>query len=92
MLCTDVLLLLSHGGNSLHHTSDLVLEVNRLKAVREAMNRKKKRLSAQLRNTDRKRSRLRSRAKALSTNDLLEVDATRVRANAANDGHPRGPV
>ena len=72
--------------------TDLDLEVNRLKAVREAMNSEKKRLSAQLRNVNRKRSRLRSRAKLLSTNDLLEVYAMRVRANTAKDGHPRGPV
>ena len=61
-------------------TSDLDLEVNRLMAVREAMKN-----DSQLRNVNRKRSRLRSRAKLLSTNDLLEVYAMRVRASTARD-------
>ena len=66
-------------------TSDLDLEVNHLKGVREAMKREKKHLSAQLRNTERKRSRLCTRAKLLSTNDLMEVYAMRVRANTARE-------
>ena len=66
-------------------TSDLDLEVNRLKGVREAMKREKKRLIAQLRNTERKRSRLCTRAKLLSTKGLLEVYAMRVRANTARE-------
>ena len=65
--------------------SDLVLEVIRLKAVRADMKREMKRLSAQLRNTERKRSRLCSRAKQLSTNDILEVYAMRVRASTARE-------
>ena len=66
-------------------TSDLDLEVNRLKGVREATKREKKRQSAQLRNTERKRSRLCTRSKLLSTNNLLEVYAMRVRANTARE-------
>ena len=65
--------------------SDLDLEVLRLKAERTEMKREKKRLSAQLRNTERKRSRLCTRARQLSTNDLLEVYAMRVRASTARD-------
>ena len=42
-------------------------------------------MSAALRNTERKRRRLCSRAKTLSTNDLLEVYAMRVRAHEARD-------
>ena len=63
--------------------SDLDQEVARLKTVRAEMKKDKKRLSAQLRNTERKRSRLCTRAKAISSNDLLEVYAMRVRGAAA---------
>ena len=65
--------------------SDLDLEVLRLKAERTEMKKEKKRLSAQLRNTERKRTRLCTRARQLSTNDLLEVYAMRVRASTARD-------
>ena len=66
--------------------SDLDLEVIRLKSERAEMNNKeKKRVSAALRNTERKRRRLCTRAKQLSTNDLLEVYAMRVRASTARD-------
>jgi len=65
--------------------SDLDLEVIRLKSERAEMNKEKKRVAAQLRNTERKRRRLCSRAKTLSTNDLLEVYAMRVRAHEAKD-------
>ena len=65
--------------------SDLDLEVVRLKAERAEMKKQTKRLSAQLRNTERKRSRLCTRARQLSTNDLLEVYAMRVRASTARD-------
>ena len=63
--------------------SDLDLEVLRVKAERTEMKKERKRLSAQLRNTERKRSRLCTRARQLSTNDLLEVYAMRVRASTA---------
>ena len=63
--------------------SDLDLEVLRLKAERAEMEKVKKRVSAALRNTERKRSRLCTRARQLSTNDLLEVYAIRVRASTA---------
>ena len=65
--------------------SDLDLEVLRLKAERAEMNKEKKRVSAALRNTERKRRRLRTRARQFSTNDLLEVYAMRVRASTARD-------
>jgi hypothetical protein len=65
--------------------SDLDLEVIRLKSERAEMKKEKKRVAAQLRNTERKRRRLCSRAKTLSTNDLLEVYAMRVRAHEAKD-------
>ena len=65
--------------------SDLDLEVLRLKAERTEMKKEKKRLAAQIKNTERKRSRLCSRARQLSTNDLLEVYAMRVRASTARD-------
>ena len=56
------------------------------------MNREKKRLIAQLRNTDRKRIRLCTRARLLSTNDLLEVYAMRVRAITARETPQHAPV
>jgi len=65
--------------------SDLDLEVIRLKSERAEMKKEKKRVSAALRNTERKRRRLCTRAKQLSTNDLLEVYAMRVRASTARD-------
>ena len=88
---TDALSQSDHGIQHLTSllekpASDLDLEVLRLKAVRTEMKKKeKKRLSAQLRNTERKRSRLCTRARQLSTNDLLEVYAMRVRASTARD-------
>ena len=69
--------------------SDLDVEVNRLKAIRAQMKADKKLVNAELRNTERKRSRLRARAKLLSTQDLLEVYAMRVRANAIRDARPQ---
>ena len=86
----DALAIADHGPQHLTTlleapASDLDIEVIRLKAERAEMKREKKRLSAQLRNTKRKRSRLCSRAKQLSTNDLLEVYAMRVRASTARE-------
>ena len=60
--------------------SDLDLEIARLKAQREEMKKSKKRCAAELKNTERKRTRLKNRAKFLSTNDLLEVYAMRCRS------------
>ena len=52
--------------------SDLDIEIVRLKAQREAMKQDKKRCAAELKNTERKRTRLKNRAKLLSTHDLLD--------------------
>ena len=65
--------------------SDLDLEVNRLKDQRAEMRKEKKRLAAQIKNTERKRSRLCSRARQLSTNVPLVVYAMRVRASTARE-------
>lgn len=86
----DVLAQPDHGVQHLTNlleqtTSDLDLEVLHLKRERTEMRKEKKRLSAELRNTERKRTRLCTRAKQLSTNDLLEVYAMRVRANTLRD-------
>ena len=85
---TDALAQSDHGIKHLTSllekpASDLDLEVNRLKDQRTEMRKEKKRLAAQIKNTERKRSRLCSRARQLSTNDLLEVYAIRVRASSA---------
>ena len=69
--------------------SDLDVEVNRLKVIRAQMKADKKLVNTELRNTEPKRSRLRARAKLLSTQDLLEVYAMRVRANAIRDARPQ---
>ena len=50
--------------------SDLDLEIARLKAQREEMKKSKKRCAAELKNTERKRTRLKNRAKLLSTKRL----------------------
>jgi len=87
---TDALAQSDHGIQHLTSllekpASDLDLEVLRLKAERTEMKKGKKRLAAQIKNTERKRIRLCSRARQLSTNDLLEVYAMRVRASTARD-------
>ena len=71
--------------------SDLDLEIARLKAARESMKQEKKRVSGKLRNTERKRARLKSRAKLLSTNDLLEVYAMRCRSKDGKDTKSNAP-
>ena len=65
--------------------SDLDLEIARLKAQREEMKKSKKRCAAELKNTERKRTRLKNRAKLLSTNDLLEVYAMRSRSKEVKE-------
>ena len=65
--------------------SDLDLEIARLKAQREEMKKSKKRCAAELKNTERKRTRLKNRAKLLSTNDLLEVCAMRSRSKEVKE-------
>ena len=65
--------------------SDLDLEITRLKAQREDMKKQKKRCAAELKNTERKRTRLKNRAKLLSTNDLLEVYAMRCRSEEVKE-------
>ena len=59
--------------------SDLDIEIVRLKAERDSMKQAKKKVAHDLRNTERKRARLKNRAKLMSTNDLLEVYAMRCR-------------
>ena len=65
--------------------SDLDLQVMKLKADRAEMVREKTRLSAQLRNTERKRRRLCNRATKLSTNNFQGVYAMRVHAQQAKN-------
>jgi len=65
--------------------SDLDVEIVRLKAQREAMKQDKKRCAAEVKNTERKRTRLKNRAKLLSTNDLLEVYAMRCRSKEVKE-------
>ena len=64
--------------------SALDQDVNNLKEERLALKKRKKELSAQLRNKGTQKQRLRSKAKQLSTDDLLEVYAMRVRSAAAS--------
>ena len=61
--------------------SELDEEIDRLRSQRETMQKEKKRVSNDLRNTERKKKRLRSKAKLLSCSDLLEVYAMRMRTN-----------
>jgi len=70
--------------------SDLDIEVKRLKDEREAMKVHEKRISNELRNTERKRQRLRNRSRLLSTEDLLEVYAMRARSQAARGARAPG--
>ena len=65
--------------------SDLDIEIVRLKAQREAMKQDKKRCAAEVKNTERKRTRLKNRAKLLSANDLLEVYAMRCRSKEVKE-------
>ena len=85
---TDALSQSDHGVQHLtslleKNASDLDLDVIRLKDQRTEIRKEKKRLAAQIKNSERKRRRLCTRARQLSTNDLLEVYAMRVRASTA---------
>ena len=53
--------------------------INDLRVTRETMKKERKRLSTEIRNEEKKRARLKHRARLLNTNDLLEVYANRVR-------------
>ena len=77
--------------------SDLDVEIGRLKAERDSMKQAKKKVAHDLRNTERKRARLKNRAKLMSTNDLLEVYAKRCREQEKREqpktkAAPRAPV
>ena len=65
--------------------SELDEEILRLKDQRDTMKKDKKKLNATLKNTEKKRSRLGKRAQLLSTSDLLEVYAMRVRTKAKEE-------
>ena len=87
---TDALSQSDHGVQHLTSllekpASDLDLEVNRLKDQRAEMKKERKRVANQIKNSERKRRRLCNRARQLSTNDLLEVYAMRVRASTAKE-------
>ena len=88
---TDALAQSDHGVQHLTSilekpASDLDLEVNRLKVERAEMTKtERKRVTNQIKNSERQRRRLCNRARQLSTNDLLEVYAMRVRASTARD-------
>ena len=71
--------------------SDLDVEISGLKAARETMGQEKKRANGKLRNTERKRARLKDRANALSTNDLLEVYAMRCRGKGNKETNNNAP-
>ena len=59
-----------------------------LKEERDRIKRDRKRVQSEIRNSERKRSRLKARARLLNTNDLLEVYAMRVReANKQEEPH-----
>ena len=57
--------------------SEMNLQISRLKAERDALKKEKKRISNDIRNHERKRGRLRARARLLSSDDLLQVFAMR---------------
>ena len=85
---TDALSQSDHGVQHLTSllekpASDLDLEVKLLKVQRTEMKKERKRVANQIKNSERKRRRLCNRARQLSTNDLLEVYAIRVRASTA---------
>ena len=87
---TDALSQSDHGVQHLTSllekpASDLDLEVKLLKVQRTEMKKERKRVANQIKNSERKRRRLCNRARQLSTNDLLEVYAMRVRASTAKE-------
>ena len=55
------------------------LDIQALRLQRDEARREKQRLTAELRNTEKKRQRLRRKRRLMDTNDLLEVYAMRVR-------------
>ena len=65
--------LASAGVNKESLGSKLLPEIQRLKAEQNALRVKKKQVAKELKNAERKRSRLKKRAKLLSDNDLVAV-------------------
>ena len=62
--------------------SEIDKEVDKLKEERNDLKKRKKELARSLRNKEKQRSRLRHKAKLLTTDDLLQVYAMRVRHRA----------
>ena len=74
--------------------STLVPEIARLKAERQALRDQRKRLAKDLKNAERKRSRLKKRAKLLTDSDLVAVMMLRVAERkdvtlSAEEEHPQ---
>ena len=65
--------------------SEFNREINSLKSDRDRLRKEKAQLSSQIRNVERKRSRLRSKARLLTSDDLLEVYAMRTRESLKRD-------
>ena len=59
--------------NENHKKNDLLEKINRLKEEHKRMRDERKRIRADLRNAERRRARIRKKAKQLSDNDLVEV-------------------
>lgn len=55
------------------HGSPLAKKIEELKAERKRLQKEKKQKAQELRNAERKRQRLKSKAKQLNNNDLMEV-------------------
>ena len=68
-----------HAGLLAQPDSHMNVQIAKLKADRDALKKEKKRISNDIRNHERKRGRLRARARLLSSDDLLEVFAMRTR-------------
>ena len=71
--------------------SNINVEISRLKEQRDALKKERNHASNDIRNQERKRARLRARARLLSSNDLLEVFAMRRREQKKKEAQAHAP-
>ena len=73
-----------------HEPSDLLASIERLKQEQKELKAHRKRVCVELKNAEKRRKRLRQRARQLSDADLVQVLRMRQAATASTDGKAEG--
>jgi len=73
------------SGSAASQQSDLFASIERLKKEQKDLKAEKKRVAAELRNAEKRRKRLRQRAKQLSDADIVQVLQMRQAASSSTD-------